>query len=170
MNPFRIFDIKRYIYQRFRANYLVNNESKLNNLYVLLSCCLYPIYTLYSLFDKKRIEEYMISGTPYAKISVNATIKSIFGIKYPTIDIYYSSSISGTFFPAIEDTISQDRYLPPEALTSSDPFYMDIPSTTKVVIISIPPELQSNQTDYPYFLKIIRSLLMYGITYKIIIQ
>ena len=95
MKRFRSFDISKFIYQRFRANYLVNSEYKLNNLYTLLSCMFYPVKTVFSLFDSKRIEYYKIAGCGYGNYAVKKVIADIFGDKYPNIVIQYGDDEGG---------------------------------------------------------------------------
>lgn len=169
MNRFRDFDISKFIYQRFRANYLVNSEYKLNYLYILLSCMFYPIKILFSLFNSKRIEYYKIAGCGYGNYAVKKVIADIFGDKYPNIVIQYGDDGGGKFFYSQSQSDGSQVFMPSLSQTSAGAFYMPNHSTSKVVNIIIPPELQNNTEDYSYFLKVIRALLLYGINYKIIV-
>lgn len=169
MKRFRSFDISKFIYQRFRANYLVNSEYKLNNLYALLSCMFYPVKTVFSLFDSKRIEYYKIAGCGYGNYAVKKVIADIFGNKYPNIVIQYVDDEGGKFFYSQSQSDGSQVFMPSLSQTSASAFYMPNHTTSKVVNIIIPPELQNNTEDYSYFLKVIRALLLYGINYKIIV-
>lgn len=169
MKRFRDFDISKFIYQRFRANYLVNSEYKLNYLYILLSCMFYPIKILFSLFNSKRIEYYKIAGCGYGNYAVKKVIADIFGDKYPNIVIQYGDDGGGKFFYSQSQSDGSQVFMPSLRPTSASAFYMPNHSTSKVVNIIIPPELQNNTEDYSYFLKVIRALLLYGINYKIIV-
>lgn len=169
MKRFRDFDISKFIYQRFRANYLVNSEYKLNYLYILLSCMFYPIKILFSLFNSKRIEYYKIAGCGYGNYAVKKVIADIFGDKYPNIVIRYGDDGGGKFFYSQSQSDGSQVFMPSLSQTSAGAFYMPNHSTSKGVNIIIPPELQNNTEDYSYFLKVIRALLLYGINYKIIV-
>lgn len=169
MKRFRDFDISKFIYQRFRANYLVNSEYKLNYLYILLSCMFYPIKILFSLFNSKRIEYYKIAGCGYGNYAVKKVIADIFGDKYPNIVIQYGDDGGGKLFYSQSQSDGSQVFMPSLSQTSAGAFYMPNHSTSKVVNIIIPPELQNNTEDYSYFLKVIRALLLYGINYKIIV-
>lgn len=169
MKRFRDFDISKFIYQRFRANYLVNSEYKLNYLYILLSCMFYPIKILFSLFNSKRIEYYKIAGCGYGNYAVKKVIADIFGDKYPNIVIQYGDDGGGKFFYSQSQSDGSRVFMPSLSQTSAGAFYVPNHSTSKVVNIIIPPELQNNTEDYSYFLKVIRALLLYGINYKIIV-
>lgn len=169
MKRFRDFDISKFIYQRFRANYLVNSEYKLNYLYILLSCMFYPIKILFSLFNSKRIEYYKIAGCGYGNYAVKKVIADIFGDKYPNIVIQYGDDGGGKFFYSQSQSDGSQVFMPSLSQTSAGAFYTPNHTTSKVVNIIIPPELQNNTEDYSYFLKVIRALLLYGINYKIIV-
>lgn len=169
MKRFRDFDISKFIYQRFRANYLVNSEYKLNYLYILLSCMFYPIKILFSLFNSKRIEYYKIAGCGYGNYAVKKVIADIFGDKYPNIVIQYGDDGGGKFFYSQSQSDGSQVFMPSLRQTSASAFYMPNHTTSKGVNIIIPPGLQNNTEDYSYFLKVIRALLLYGINYKIIV-
>lgn len=171
MKQFREFDISKFIYQRFRSNYLVNSEYKLNNLYTLLSCLFYPVRTIFTSFNSKRIEYYKIAGCGYGNYAVSKVIEDIFGEKYPNIRILYSDEEGGKFFYSEKQSSgAKSIFIPSEYLTSADAFYMPIHTTSKIVNIIIPTSLYNDQNDYSYFLKVIRALLLYGIEYKITVQ
>lgn len=169
MKRFRDFDISKFIYQRFRANYLVNSEYKLNYLYILLSWMFYPIKILFSLFNSKRIEYYKIAGCGYGNYAVKKVIADIFDDKYPNIVIQYGDDEGGKFFYSQSQSGGSQVFMPSLRPTSARAFYMPNHTTSKAVNIIIPPELQNNTEDYSYFLKVVRALLLYGINYKIIV-
>ena len=148
---------------------MVDSEYKLNYLYILLSCMFYPIKILLSHFNSKRIEYYKIAGCGYGNYTVKKVIEDIFGNKYPNIVIQYGDDKGGKFFYSQVQSGAKSIFIPSLSQTSAEPFYMPNHTTSKVVNIIIPQELQNNTQDYSYFLKVIRALLLYGINYKIII-
>lgn len=129
----------------------------------------YPIKILFSLFNSKRIEYYKIAGCGYGNYAVKKVIADIFGDKYPNIVIQYGDDGGGKFFYSQSQSDGSQVFMPSLSQTSASAFYMSNHSTSKVVNIIIPPELQNNTEDYSYFLKVIRALLLYGINYKIIV-
>lgn len=171
MRQFRELDISKFIYQRFRSNYLVNSEYKLNNLYILLSCLFYPVRLIFTSFNSKRIECYKIAGCGYGNYAVSKVIEDIFGEKYPDIRIQYSDEEGGKFiYSEKQSSGATSIFIPSEQLTSADAFYMPVHTTSKIVNIIIPTSLYNNPEDYSYFLKVIRALLLYGINYQITVQ
>lgn len=129
----------------------------------------YPIKILFSPFNSKRIEYYKIAGCGYGNYAVKKVIADIFGDKYPNIVIQYGDDGGGKFFYSQSQSDGSQVFMPSLSQTSASAFYMPNHTTSKVVNIIIPPELQNNTEDYSYFLKVIRSLLLYGINYKIIV-
>lgn len=171
MRQFRDLDIGKFIYQRFRSNYLVNSEYKLNNLYILLSCLFYPVRLIFTSFNSKRIECYKIAGCGYGNYAVSKVIEDIFGEKYPNIRILYSEEEGGKFiYSEKQSSGAKSIFIPSEQLTGADEFYMPVHTTSKIVNIIIPTSLYNNPEDYSYFLKVIRALLLYGINYQIKVQ
>lgn len=129
----------------------------------------YPVKTVFSLFDSKRIEYYKIVGCGYGNYAVKKVIADIFGDKYPNTVIQYGDDEGGKFFYSQSQSDGSQVFMPSLSQTSASAFYMPNHTTTKVVNIIIPPKLQNNTEDYSYFLKVIRALLLYGINYKIIV-
>ena len=129
----------------------------------------YPVRTVFSLFDSKRIEYYKIAGCGYGNYAVKKVIADIFGDKYPNIVIQYGDDGGGKFFYSQSQSDGSQVFMPSLSQTSASAFYMPNHTTFKVVNIIIPLELQNNTEDYSYFLKVIRALLLYGINYKIIV-
>lgn len=129
----------------------------------------YPVKTVFSLFDSKRIEYYKIAGCGYGNYAVRKVIEDIFGDKYPNIVIQYGDDEGGKFFYSQSQSVGSQVFMPSLSRTSASAFYMPNRTTSKVVNIIIPPELQNNTENYSYFLKVIRALLLYGINYKIIV-
>ena len=129
----------------------------------------YPVKTVFSFFDSKRIEYYKIAGCGYGNYAVKKVIADIFGDKYPNIVIQYGDDEGGKFFYSQSQSDGSQVFIPSLSQTSASAFYMPNHTTSKVVNIIIPPELQNNTEDYSYFLKVVRALLLYGIIYKIIV-
>lgn len=129
----------------------------------------YPVRTVFSLFDSKRIEYYKIAGCGYGNYAVKKVIADIFGDKYPKIVIQYGDDWGGKFFYSQSQSDGSQVFMPSLSQTSASAFYMPNHTTFKVVNIIVPLELQNNTEDYSYFLKVIRALLLYGINYKIIV-
>lgn len=168
MKVFRDFDVKLFIFQRFRANYLVKDYGGtpgINLLYALLSCLLYPVKMIFSQFSQSRAINYKIAGCPYASISVIKTLNDIFAEKYGQITVGYEASVAGNFFPTKTTTSYKPLFLPTKE--NGNAFYMDIISTTKIVTIQITQSLRNNLNDYLYFLKVVNALIIYGVQYQI---
>lgn len=115
------------------------------------------------------MEYYKIAGCGYGNYAVKKVIADIFGDKYPNIVIQYGDDEGGKFFYSQSQSDGSQVFMPSLSQTSANAFYMPNHTTSKVVNIIIPPELQNNTEDYSYFLKVIRALLLYGINYKIIV-